>query len=94
MKTMHKHRLQTGDEIQTLKMSAEGVVREVAFNQQERLLYVWVEVPAGSVMDAEQVERRFRVFRTGDGIPDHASFSGTAVDMLRPEAYHIYELAE
>ncbi len=94
MKTMHKHRLQTGNEIQTLKMDAEGVVRQVAFSQQERLLYVWVEVPAGSVIEDDQVARRFRVFHTGDGIPDHAVFCGTAVDMLRPESYHVYELSE
>ena len=94
MKTIHKHRLQTGNEIQTLKMAAEGVVRQVAFSQQERLLYLWAEVPAGSVIEGDAVARRFRVFHTGDGIPDHAVFCGTAVDMLSPDSYHIYELSE
>ena len=94
MKTIHKHRLQTGSDVQKLKLSAEGVVREVAYSQQERLLYVWVEVPAGSLLESNQVERNFRVFMTGDGIPDHAVFAGTAIDMMRPEAYHIFELTE
>ncbi|HLR17731.1 MAG TPA: hypothetical protein VK099_07650 [Alcanivoracaceae bacterium] len=94
MKTIHKHRLETSSEAQQLKLSAEGVVREVAYIQQERALYLWVEVPAGSVIDANQVERSFKVFLTGDGIPEHAIYLGTALDPMAPEAFHVYELAE
>jgi len=94
MKTMHKHRLEISSEAQQLKLSAEGVVREVAYIQQERALYLWAEVPAGSVIDANQVERSFKVFSTGDGIPDHAVYIGTAHDVMAPEAFHVYELTE
>lgn len=94
MKTIHKHRLDINDDIQTVKLSPEGVVREVAYIQQERALYIWVEVPAGSVIDSNPVERSFKVFRTGDGVPDHGVYLATALDVMAPEAFHVYELTE
>lgn len=94
MKTMHKHRLVADNEIHKIKLSPEGIVREVEYIQQERAIYMWVEVPAGSVIESNLVERSFRVFLTGDGIPDHATYLGTALDVLAPEAYHVYELTE
>ncbi len=94
MKTIHKHRLAADNEVQLIKLSPEGIVREVEFVQQERAIYMWVEVPAGSVIESNLVERSFRVFRTGDGIPDHAEYVGTTLDVFTPEAYHVYELTE
>jgi len=94
MKTIHKHRLTVESEVQKLKFSPEGIVREVEYIQQERKIHVWVEVPADSVIESNVVERNFRVFRTGDGVPDHAAYMGTALDVLAPEAYHVYELTE
>ncbi|MCK0537726.1 DUF7352 domain-containing protein [Alcanivorax quisquiliarum] len=94
MKTIHKHRLKVGDEPQKIKLSPEGVIRQVAYSPHDQHLYLWAEVPAGSLIENSKTERCFRVFMTGDGIPDHAVFVGTALDSLRPESYHIFELTE
>ncbi|MEY1661408.1 DUF7352 domain-containing protein [Isoalcanivorax beigongshangi] len=94
MKTIMKHRLSTKNDVQRIKLPEEGIVREVAFSYQERDLCLWVEVPAGSVLDNSAVERSFKVFRTGDGIPDNARYIGSALEVMRPDAFHVFELFE
>ncbi|ASK33474.1 DUF7352 domain-containing protein [Alloalcanivorax mobilis] len=92
MKTIHKHRLEIGAEVQDIKLPETGKVLRVDYIQQERVVYMWVEVDADTVIDTPKEVRRFKVFATGSGIPDNARYIGTTLDNLKPEAYHVYEL--
>lgn len=92
MKTIHKHRLEIGSEVQEIKLPEVGEVLRVDFIQQERAIYMWVEVDADTVIDTPKEVRRFKVFSTGSGIPDNGRYIGTTVDNFKPEAHHVYEL--
>ena len=94
MKTIHKHRLEIGTEVQEIRLPEEGNVLRVDYIQQERLIYMWVEVDADTVIDTPKEVRRFKVFTTGNGIPDNAVYIGTTLDALKPEAFHVYELVD
>ncbi|MBM7334927.1 MAG: hypothetical protein ABGX87_13920 [Alcanivorax sp.] len=94
MKTIHKHRLEIGTEVQEIRLPEEGEVLRVDYIQQERLIYMWVEVDADTVIDTPKEVRRFKVFTTGSGIPDNAVYLGTTLDALKPEAFHVYELVD
>ena len=94
MKTIHKHRLEISTEVQELRLPEEGEVLRVDYVQQERLIYMWVEVDADTVIDTPKEIRRFKVFTTGSGIPENAVYLGTTLDPLKPEAYHVYELID
>lgn len=92
MRTIHKHRLDLISEVQELRLPADAVVRSVDYTLQDRAVMVWVEVDADTVIDEKTGARRFKVFHTGDGIPDHAVYVGSTLNHLKPEAYHVYEL--
>tara|TARA_A100001391_G_scaffold120125_2_gene81753 strand:+ start:7222 stop:7506 length:285 start_codon:yes stop_codon:yes gene_type:complete len=94
MKTIHKHRLEIGTEVQEIRLPEEGEVLRVDYIQQERVIYMWVEVDADTVIDTPKEVRRFKVFTTGSGIPDNAVYLGTTLDALKPEAFHVYELID
>ena len=94
MKTIHKHRLEAGTDVQELRLPEEGDVLRVDFIQQERTIYMWVEVDADTVIDTPKEVRRFKVFATGSGIPNNAVYIGTTLDNLKPEAFHVYELVD
>jgi hypothetical protein len=92
MRTIHKHRLDLISEVQELRLPDEAVVRSVDYTLQDRAVMVWVEVDADTIIDEKTGHRRFKVFHTGDGIPDNAAFVGSTLNHLKPEAYHVYEL--
>lgn len=92
MKTIHKHRLEIVSEVQDIGLPEDGKVLRVDYIQQERVVYMWVEVDADTVIDTSREARRFKVFNTGSGIPDNARYIGTTLDHLKPEAFHVYEL--
>lgn len=94
MKTIHKHRLDTTDDIQTLKIPEDGTPLRADYILQDRCIYMWVEVEADTVIDQTQHQRRFKVFHTGAGIPKNAIYVGSTVNHLKPEAYHVYELVD
>lgn len=94
MKTIHKHRLNVENEVQEIRLPEEGRVLRVDFILQERLIFMWVEVDADTVIDTPKEVRQFKVFTTGSGIPDNARYIGTTLDTLAPQAYHVYELKE
>jgi hypothetical protein len=92
MKTIHKHRLALVPEVQELKLPEEAIVRRVDYTLQDRAVMVWVEVDADTVIDNQTDVRRYKVFHTGDGIPDNAVYVGSTINHLKPEAYHVYEI--
>ena len=94
MKTIHKYHLERCSDVQSLKVPADGNPLRVDFILQDRTLQMWVEVDAQSVIGSLDNVRRFKIFATGAGIPDNANHVGTAVDVIKPEAYHVYELVD
>ena len=94
MKTIHKHHLERTTEVQTIKLPASGRPLRVDFILQDRTLQMWVEVDADTVIGTSDTQRRFKIFQTGAGIPDNAQYVGTAVDVIKPDAFHVYELVD
>jgi len=89
MKTIHKHKLLIDKEWHTLDLPLVARILYVEYLVHERAVFMWAEVQAD--MNAETQPRRFRVFCTGDGVPDSAEYVGTTIDQYLPEAYHVYE---
>ena len=94
MKTIHKHRLEAKDLVQTLKIPEDGKPLRADYILQDRCIYMWVEVEADTIIEQTSNERRFKAFLTGQGIPKDAIYVGSTVNHLKPEAYHVYELVD
>ena len=94
MKTIHKHSLKINDEVQELKLTEDAVIRRVDLYLQDRQIKLWVEVDADSFLETPKKPRRFKAFQTGAGIPDNARYIGTAINHMKPDSYHVYELVD
>lgn len=94
MKTIHKHSLKVSDQVQELKMAEDSIIRRVDFYLQDRMIKLWVEVDADTFIEAPKTTRCFKVFPTGAGIPDNAHYIGTAINHMKPDSYHVYELVD
>lgn len=90
MRTIHKFEVPISKEVQTIDLPESANIIHVEYLMPRRNIYMWAEVPAD--MTAPKEARQFRVFLTGDGIPDNASYLGSTIDQYLPEAYHVYEL--
>lgn len=90
MRTIHKFEVPISKEVQNIDLPESANIIHVEYLMPRRTIYMWAEVPAD--MTVSKVSRQFRVFATGDGIPDNASYLGTTIDQYLPEAYHVYEL--
>lgn len=90
MRTIHKFAVAISKETQVIDMPEASNIVHVEYLMPKRTIYMWSEVPAD--MTVTKQPRNFRVFFTGDGIPDNAAYIGTTVDQYLPEAYHVYEL--
>ncbi len=89
MKIIHKHKLSSQGHLVTLTLPIDTLLRSVDYLAMEKEVFLWVEVPAK--INPELEERLFRIFKTGDGIPEAHRYVGTAIDQYLPEAYHVYE---
>ena len=89
MKTIHKHRLKVVNEVQELRLPEEGKVLRVDYIPQEAVIFMWVEVDADTVIDTPKEVRTFKVFTTGSGIPNNASYIGTTIDNMKLSLIHI-----
>ena len=90
MRTIHKYQLEINAEIQKLEFPEDSRLLHVEYVMAKRAVCLWYEVTAD--MTAPLKAHQFRIFYTGDGIPDHCEFVGTVVDQYHPESYHIYEI--
>lgn len=90
MRTIHKFEVAISKESQTIPLPEPSKIVFFEYLVQRKALFLWVEVPAD--MAPKKAEREFRVFLTGDGIPDSATYVATAVDQHQPEVYHLYEM--
>ncbi|MDY6828614.1 MAG: hypothetical protein SV583_04500 [Pseudomonadota bacterium] len=92
MKTMHKHEIPITDQPIEIDLQVGAVVHRVEFLVPDKKVYMWVEVDAN--LNAPKKTRIFHVYRSGDGVPKHYHYVGTAIDQYIPEAYHVYEKIE
>lgn len=91
MKIIHKHGMQMDGAPTLISLPPEAVVRHVEYVVAEHRVLLWIEVPAEIHMGSGLVDRQFRLFATGKGIPGAAVYVGSAVDQYQPEVYHVYE---
>ena len=89
MKTIHKHEVPIGKRVE-IEMPVGATVRKVEYLVHERSVFIWAEVTAD--VTAPKEKRFFKVFCTGDGLPDSANYVGSTIDQYFPEAYHVYEM--
>jgi hypothetical protein len=94
MKTIHKYRLNPGDEVQELRMAEDASPLKVEYSLPAKAILMWAELDASGVMDPAEDVRRFKVFHTGQGIPANAVYVGTTYNQMEPRSYHIYELID
>lgn len=92
MRTIHKFEIRLSKDVQTLEIAEDLRFLHVEYLMAQRSIFLWVEVPADITL--KRLPRRFRVFSSGDGIPDSARYVGTCVDQYLPESYHLYELQD
>ena len=90
MRTIHKYEVAISRETQAIDLPESANVIHVEYLMPRRAIFMWAEVPADLTVKKEQ--RHFRVFFTGDGIPNNAQHLGSTVDQYLPEVYHVYEL--
>lgn len=90
MKIIHKHKIKQDGEVTVLQLPVNSRALSVDYLVNSKALFMWVEIPAE--LNALKEDRSFRVFKTGDGIPEANRYVGTAIDQYVGEAYHVYEV--
>lgn len=92
MKTIHKFRLESGKEPNTLKLRPGCRVVRCEYVVPQKAVYLWVEQPLS--VDLPELERRFLVTFSGEPVPSAYEYVDTALDPFGPEAYHVFEVIE
>ena len=90
MKTIHKFRLESGKEPNTLKLRPGYRAVRCEYVVPQRAVYLWVEQPLK--VDLPELERRFLVTFSGEPVPSAYEYVDTALDPFGPEAYHVFEV--
>lgn len=90
MKTVHKHEIPIDAEHVDVNLPDDAKILSIEYMIGARSISMWTEVAAD--LNASKKQRKFKVFKTGDGIPVKYQHIGTAVDQHLPEAYHLYEM--
>lgn len=90
MKTIQKHTLLTDDKIQTITLKRGFRIVRVEYLVTERVISIWVESPLKA--DIPNVEKSFVVKKTNRPVPDEYVYIHTAIDLLKPEAFHLFEV--
>lgn len=90
MKTIKKLTLTTDDKPQTLSLSQGYRLVRIEYLVTEKLICLWVEVPLRA--DIPQQRKTLIVKKTHQPVPMEFKHLHTAIDLLKPEAFHIYEV--
>ena len=90
MKTVHKHEIPIEAEYTDINIIEGAKVLSLEYMIGARSIFMWVEVVAD--LNANKSTHRYKVFKTGDGIPVKYQHIGTTIDQHLPEAYHVYEM--
>lgn len=90
MKTIHKFRLDTGNQPTRLTLREGFRVVRCEYLVAQKAVFLWVQQPLNVTIPT--VERQFRVAMSGEPVPDSYEYLGTALDPFGPEAYHVFEV--
>lgn len=90
MKTIQKHTLLTDDKIQTITLKQGFRIVRVEYLVTEKVISLWVESPLRA--DIPAVQKSFVVKKTNQPVPEDYAHIHTAIDLLKPEAFHLFEV--
>lgn len=90
MKTIQKLTLTTQSKPQTLSLVRGYRIVRLEYLVTEKLIYLWVEVPLKADIPSDRKE--FVVKKSYETIPSSYEHIHTAIDLLKPEAYHVFEI--
>ena len=90
MKTIHKFRVNPGQEATRLRLKEGFRVVRCEYIVSDKAVYLWVEQPLGAAVP--ETEKYFRVAFSGQPIPDDFEYVDTALDPFGPEAFHVFEV--
>lgn len=90
MKTIHKFRINPGKDATCLTLKRGFRVVRCEYLVPEKGVYLWVE--QSLKVTTPTVEREFRLVFSGEPVPEHYRYLGTALDTFGPEAYHVFEV--
>jgi hypothetical protein len=88
MKAIHKYELKTDGAETELNLKQDFRIVHAEYVLVDKAVYVWVEEPLAAKIRSETVE--FLVARSGEPLSGQYDHVATAVDLLAPEAYHIF----
>lgn len=88
MKAIHKYQLNIDGSETELSLKQNFRIVHSEYVLVDKAVYVWVEEPLAAKIPVEQV--RFLVVRSGEPLSASYDHVATAVDLLAPEAYHIF----
>jgi hypothetical protein len=92
MKTILKFRLESGKELNILKLRPGYRVVRCEYVVPQKAVFLWVEQPLK--VDLPELERRFLVTFSGEPVPSTYQYVDTALDPFGPEAYHVFEVRD
>lgn len=90
MKTIQKLTLTTDEQAQTLSFKEGYRIVRIEYLVTEKRICMWVEVPLRA--DIGDVRKTYVVKKTHEPVPAEFQHVYTAIDLLKPEAFHIFEL--
>lgn len=90
MKTIQKLTMTTESKLQTLTLVRGYRIVRVEYLVTEKRICLWVEVPVKADIPSDRKE--FVVKKSYETVPDEYEYVSTAIDLLAPQSYHIYEV--
>lgn len=90
MKTVLKYQIEETSVTQ-LKLREGFKLVRFEYVQADKALFAWIEEPLKADIPATDIE--LKVIRTGEPIHDKYQYLSTALDVIGPEAYHLYQNA-
>jgi hypothetical protein len=92
MKVIHKYPLVVDGNEVSLSLKRGFRIVHAEYVLVEKAVFVWVEEQLAAKIPQEEVS--FVVVRSGEPVNKHFQHVATAVDLLAPEAYHIFHKCE
>lgn len=92
MKTVQKLQLNLDDQPQTLSFKQGHKIVRIEYLVTEKVICLWVEVPLRA--DIPALKKTFVVKKTNQPVPEDYQHVHTAIDLLKPQAFHIFELPQ
>ena len=92
MKVIHKFQLASDGSSTTLSLKQGYRIVHSEYILVEKMICIWVEQSLSVEVPEQQVI--FKVYKSGQPLPEHLKHVASAVDNFAPEAYHIFQEPE